>query len=175
MMRFDTKRDSFLLLADVAARLPRDRFSLVLVGDGPARPEIETAFTNQHNVRFAGQLSSEEIVRLNAASDLFLWPAINEAFGMALLEAQAAGLPAIVGDRPGTRAIVVDNQTGILTPEGDAQALSAAVIALVEDDPRRDQMASAAAEHTRANHDISGAAAFLKHALGELLERKRQA
>ncbi len=174
MMRRDSKRDSFLLLADVADRIPRDRWQLILVGDGPARPDIEAAFGKQSNVRFAGLLGPDDIRSLNAASDLFIWPALKEAFGMALLEAQAAGLPAIVGDRPGTRAIMQNGQTGILTPEGDAPSMASAVRALIDDPDRRRRMGRAAHDHVLANHDIAAAATFLKQKLDQLIETGRR-
>ena len=62
-----------------------------------------------------------------AAADLYLWPAINEAYGMAFLEAQAAGLPVIAGRTGGVPAVVAADETGLLTPVGDAHAFAAAV------------------------------------------------
>ncbi len=61
------------------------------------------------------------------AADLFVWPAINEAFGMALLEAQACGTPVIAGASGGVPAIIADGETGWLSPPGDVAAFAADV------------------------------------------------
>ena len=69
------------------------------------------------------------------ARDLYLWPAINEAYGMAFLEAQAAGLPVVAGRTGGVPAVVADGVTGLLTPIGDAAAFAGAVARLLDGRP----------------------------------------
>ena len=61
------------------------------------------------------------------ASDIFLWPAIDEAYGMAILEAQSLGLPVIAGNSGGVADIVRDNVTGKLTELGDIPAFLNAI------------------------------------------------
>lgn len=173
MMRADSKRRSFLLLADAMRRLKGYNCHLILVGDGPARAEITAAFQADDRVRFAGSLPAGDLRILNASADLFVWPAIGEAFGMALLEAQAAGLPAVIGDRPGTRAMVRDGETAILTAEGDAGALASGIAALLDDPARRTQMGSAARAHIAEYHDIGAAADLLRSVLNPLIGRRR--
>jgi len=173
MMRADSKRRSFLLLADAMRRLNGYNCHLILVGDGPARAEIAAAFQADDRVRFTGSLPAGNLRGLNAAGDLFVWPAIGEAFGMALLEAQAAGLPAVIGDRPGTRAMVRDGETAILTAEGDAGALASGIAALLDDPTRRMQMGSAARTHIAEYHDIGAAADLLRSVLNPLIGRRR--
>ena len=77
-------------------------------------------------VRFAGAVPHAELPAIYASADLYLWPAINEAYGMAFLEAQAAGLPVVAGRTGGVPAVVADGVTGVLTPIGDAAAFAAA-------------------------------------------------
>ena len=72
---------------------------------------------------------------LYASADLYVWPAIGEAWGMALLEAQAAGLPVVVGRSGGIPDIVADGEAGILVQAGDARALALAVATLLDDGP----------------------------------------
>ena len=72
---------------------------------------------------------------LYAAADAYLWPAVNEAYGMAFLEAQAAGLPVVAGRSGGVPDVI--GETGILTPAGDRAAFAEAVAGLLDDETRR--------------------------------------
>jgi len=67
-------------------------------------------------VVFTGALGSEPLRTLMAHADLFVWPGVREPIGMAMLEAQAAGLPVVTGRGPGIAAIVRDGCTGRLVP-----------------------------------------------------------
>jgi glycosyltransferase involved in cell wall biosynthesis len=102
--------------------------------------------------------------RLGAA-DLFVWPAINEAFGMAILEAQASGLPVVAGRSGGVADVVADGLTGLLAPPGDAAAFAAAVRTLLLDPARHAAMAAAARDKIRRDHDLPAAA----HRLAEII------
>ncbi|MDF1748617.1 MAG: glycosyltransferase family 4 protein [Alphaproteobacteria bacterium] len=170
MMRNDGKKLSFLLLAQAMARLKNQNVRLILVGDGPARAEIEAAYAGDNRVCFAGKLESRALRGFNAACDLFVWPALGEAFGMAPLEAQAAGLPVVLGDRPGIRTMVRDGETGLLTPEGDVVAFAVALETVLQDPVRRQEMADAARLHVQENHDLSSAAQLLRTRLIPLIK-----
>lgn len=170
MMRADQKRQSYRLLAEAMRSVETQDFRLILVGDGRARGEIEAAFQGDSRVRFAGALAAGPLRSLTAACDLFTWPAIGEAFGMAPLEAQALGLPVVLGDRPGTRALVRDGETGLLSPEGDAAAFAQAVETLLRDPARRETLGRAAARHVADRHDIDSAAQRLKAAIHPLID-----
>lgn len=173
MMRSDQKKQSFSLLAEAIHSLPDDpAFQLVLVGDGAARSDIEAAFSGDDRVRFAGTLTPAPLRSLTTACDLFVWPAIGEAFGMAPLEAQALGLPVVLGDRPGTRAMIRDGETGLLTPEGDASAFTAAIKTLLQDRERLGRMGQAAKTHVARHHDISVAARVFRECLPPLLQER---
>jgi glycosyltransferase involved in cell wall biosynthesis len=92
---------------------------------------------------------------------------------MALLEAQAAGLPVVAGRNGGIPDIVVDGETGILVPIGDASAFAAAVAALMDDAPRRHMMGDAAQIRMRARHDIAIASRMIDGALRHLIRTGR--
>jgi glycosyltransferase involved in cell wall biosynthesis len=79
---------------------------------------------------------------------------------MALVEAQAAGLPAVAGNRPGIAAVIDDGTTGLLTPVGDADAFARALASLIDVPARRAAMAAAAA-HTAQRFDLRSSAAQL--------------
>lgn len=170
MMRPGAKRESYRVLARAIGTLDRQDVHWLMVGDGPARPEIERDFSGDSRVRFTGALPARALSQLNAAADLFVWPAIDEAFGMAPLEAQAAGLPVVLGDRPGTRAMVRPDKTGLLTPEGDPDALRLAVRGLLDAPERLAAMSDAAHRHVMENHDIAGAAERLRTCLQPLID-----
>ena len=96
---------------------------------------------------------------------------MNEAFGMAILEAQAAGLPVVAGNSHGVRDIVGDGETGHLTPQRDAPAFAAALGGLLDDPARRATMAKNALFNAGETHDIAGAAETLNAALAIACER----
>ena len=157
MMRPGDKLKSYRVLG-AALSLIRDRDWILLVaGDGEASAEVASVLDFGDRVQFLGRLEAVEIDALHAASDLCAWPAVNEAYGMALLEAQAAGLPVVAGDRPGVRQIVRHGQTGSIASAGDPAAFADAVAALLDEPAQRLEMSAAALEVTRTEHDIGAA------------------
>jgi glycosyltransferase involved in cell wall biosynthesis len=113
MMRAGDKLASYRVLAQVLAACTDRPWTLLVAGDGPARPAVEAAFGPLGGrTRLLGACAPTRLAGLCAAADLFVWPAINEAWGMALLEAQAAGVPAIAGDAGGVGEILRDGRTG---------------------------------------------------------------
>ena len=171
MMRTRDKLDSYRVLARAFALLKDREWRALLVGDGPARAEIEALMAPfGSRVRFAGAVQHAELPALYAAADLYLWPAINEAYGMAFLEAQAAGLPVVAGRTGGVPAVVADGVTGLLTPIGDAASFADAVARLLDAPAERARLGAAAAARVAAHHDERAAA----HALGAALATLRR-
>jgi len=174
MQRHGDKLHSYEVLAQALGRLGGGDWQLVIAGDGPARAEVAAAFAPLGpRVVQAGQLDEASLAGLMAASDLFVWPAINEAYGMAILEAQACGLPVVAGAGPGVAAIVEDGKTGRLVPAGDADTFAAAVRGLLADPDLRARFARQAAAKVAATHDLSGAAARLDAVLAGCRVRRR--
>ena len=81
------------------------------------------------------------------AFDLFAFPSRNEGLGSILLDVMDHGVPIIASDVDGIPDIVHDDSTGVLVPTGDAQALAAAIVALVADAPRRERLVAGARRH----------------------------
>ena len=164
MMRDDVKCRSYLLLAEALQRLHRP-WQILLVGDGPARTEIEAAFVPLGDrVVFAGALPDPDL-RACYACDLFVWPAVREAYGLAMLEAQAAGLAVVAGREGGVAEVVQHDRTGILTPPRDSRALAQAVEALLGDPARRRAMGDAASRFVAEHRSLAQAASALDDAL----------
>lgn len=129
--------------AAVIERLERQNVphhSLV-VGDGPARKEMEARLPN---ATFTGFLKGEDLARAYASSDLFLFPSDTETFGNVTLEAMASGLPTICADAAGSRDLVEDGTTGCLCPPGDLEAFTEITRDLIVDDPLSDRLSMAA-------------------------------
>ncbi len=175
MMRPGDKLASYRLLAEALARLPDSAWQLLIVGDGPARGEVEQAFAalaapdgGGRRVHFAGAVGERELPALLAGCDLLAWPAINEAYGMSLLEAQAAGLPVVAGRSGGVPALVDSGDTGLLSNPGDAAAFAADLERLLGDPERRDQIGRAALAKVAREHSLEQAAVSLKHILETL-------
>jgi glycosyltransferase involved in cell wall biosynthesis len=87
-----------------------------------------------------------------AACDLYAWPAVNEAYGMALLEAQAAGIPVVSCATRGVPDVVVDGRTGALVPPRNPAALAQRLRELLADPARLAAIGSAAAARARSRY-----------------------
>ena len=169
MMRPGDKVESYTQLAAALDRLEDRSWQLLIVGDGPASDAVHGLFTRfgGARVRHGGAVPVDELPAIYAAADLFVWPAVGEAFGMAILEAQAAGLPVVAGNLRGVPDIV-DADSGILTPPGDDAAFAAAIGGLLADGARRRRMSRAARRRVAVGHGIAGAAVALNQRLHEL-------
>jgi len=113
----------------------RRGLSLVIVGDGPARPSLERIAGP--TVRFAGRLSDREVADLFAHCRAFILPG-TEDFGLTPLEANAAGRPVVAFASGGALDTVRDGETGVFFRAPDATALAQALDAVSarEWDPR---------------------------------------
>jgi teichuronic acid biosynthesis glycosyltransferase TuaC len=139
-------------LAILAPRHPGLRYEIV--GDGPERAQLE-ALATERNLRdrviFAGQLPPAEARSRAAAADLFVLPSVDEAFGVAYIEAMAAGVPAIGCEREDGPDEIVAAGPGLLqAPPRNPQALAAALDRLLSDDAARavlGQQARSTVEH----------------------------
>jgi len=167
MFRSGNKLASFRALAAALALLPGGDWQLLLAGDGPERAAVAAAMAAlpADRVRFLGALAADILPALYAASDLYVWPAVGEAYGMALLEAQASGLPAVAGAERGVPDVVADGTGGVLVPPGDAAALAGAVRRLLDDPTRRGRLGEAARRFAVGERDLPAAARRLDAAL----------
>lgn len=123
MMRSGDKLASYQIIAETLAELDGD-WHLQIAGDGPARPQVEALMAPfGDRVSFLGQLSREALADTYQHAGLFLWPGVNEAFGMVYLEAQSYGLPVVAQNRPGMRDVLAPGQYPL--PEEGPKALAA--------------------------------------------------
>jgi glycosyltransferase involved in cell wall biosynthesis len=173
MMRFGDKLSSYRVLGRALNRIMDRRWTLVVVGDGAARSDVEQALAALGGrVRWLGCVGEHALPAVYAAADLFVWPAVNEAYGMALLEAQAAGLAVVAGRCGGVPDIVGDGETGCLVPAGDAAACAGAVARLLDDPGLSQAMGRRAALRVARRHDLAPASAALAGFLNPLSRTK---
>jgi glycosyltransferase involved in cell wall biosynthesis len=116
---------------------------LAIVGDGPARAELEQAFAGLP-VSFVGYLRGPELARAYASSDLFVFPSDSEAFGNVVLEAMASGLPVVAAAAGGVADLVEHDATGLMFTATDVDALQAAIDRYLADAELRRQHGQAA-------------------------------
>lgn len=173
MMRADVKQRSYEVLARALGRLADRPWALLVVGDGPARPAVEAALRAAagDRLRLLGALAPEALASVYAAADLLVWPAVGEAYGMALLEAQAAGVPVVAGAEGGVAEVVAHGIGGLLVPPRAPEAFAGAIAALLDEPARRRALGAGAAERVRTRHDRPVAAARLAEALGTAAAR----
>ena len=172
MMRPGDKLASYRLLAAGLKALADLPWTLDVAGDGAARAEVERLFEPlSARVRFRGEIADRAALReLYDRSHLLVWPAVNEAYGMALLEAQARGCPVVAGAFGGVASVVRDGETGRLTAPGDVEAFAAAVRALILDPQARQRYGLAARRFVESDRTLDHAADRLRRALMPLVE-----
>ena len=167
MMRPGDKLASYRALAGALGRLRDLSWRLVVAGDGAARAEVEAALgaAIPGRAAFLGALGLKQVAAAYAAADLCVWPAVNEAYGMATLEAQAAGLPVVSCAARGVPDVVEHGRTGLLAPAGDEAALAGLVRELLLDADQRSRLSAGAVAFAAGERSLESAAARLAQLL----------
>lgn len=172
MMRPGDKLASYQALAQALARICDLPWRLSIVGDGPMRDDVRALFAGLPDVRieWLGQQEPAGIARILAGSALYVWPGCGEAYGLAYLEAQAAGVPVVAWATAGVPEVVENSKTGILTAPGDVDAYAAAIATLLRNEEERLRMAGNARAGVVRDHSLDAASkaidAILQHHLG---------
>ena len=140
---------------------------LLLLGAGPLEAALRQQAGADATIRFAG--FRPELRHFLGHLDLLIHPALKEGLGVALLEAQAAGVPVVAAAAGGIPEAVADGETGLLVPPGDAQALGDAVLRLLADEPLRRQLGAAGETRIRRDFSPAGMVAAYRDLYRELL------
>ncbi|MEW5422448.1 glycosyltransferase family 4 protein [Amorphus sp. 3PC139-8] len=168
MMRPGNKAACYRVLADALAKLADLPWHLTIAGDGEASSEIRPLF-DPARTTFLGCVDRPTLLDAYRDADIFVWPAVNEPFGLVFLEAQAAALPVVGGRSRGVPEIVADGETGLLVPQNDPDAFANALATLIRTPERRATFGAAGRTRVLARHDLVPATA----AIGRLLETSR--
>jgi phosphatidylinositol alpha-mannosyltransferase len=138
------------VLLDAFAALSRDAV-LWVAGDGPETEALRAR--GVPGVEWLGRISDREKARRLRGATVYCAPSLRgESFGMVLLEAMAAGAPAVASDIPGYRAVARPDQEALVVPPGDAGALRDGLRRLLEDEATRRRFTEAGA---RRAHELS--------------------
>lgn len=130
-------------LLEALAELPGVRAAIV--GEGELREELERRARDldvAERVIFTG--ARDDVPDLLASFDVFAFPSLFEGLCLAVIEAQAAGVPVVATPVGGIRETVVDGETGLVVPVGDARSLAAGIRRLLDDRPEAARLAEEA-------------------------------
>ncbi len=146
---------------EAIAALPRIRrthpgTTLTIAGDGTQQDwlvEVARKHKVLKTVHFAGLVDHDELLRLMRRADVAVLPSHYEPFGIAALEAAAAGIPLVTSNVGGLGEAVIDGETGVSFPPRDVTALAAAVRRVLDDPVAAQQRAIAARERLTSDFD----------------------
>lgn len=150
------KRVDDLIFAVETLRQTRTKLRLILIGDGPRREQLEQ-FTRDvgctEHVRFLGHRSDTD--RWLALMDVFCLASSFEGMSNSLMEAMAAGKPAVVSDIPPNCELVIPGETGYLVPTGDRVATMQFLRVLMDDPALRQRLGAAGRERMQREFSVS--------------------
>jgi N-acetyl-alpha-D-glucosaminyl L-malate synthase BshA len=140
-------QDIVYIFAEVNKHIPG---KLLFIGDGPERPAVENLCREMglcDEMRFVGK--QEQMEEILAVADLFILPSEYESFGLAALEAMAAGVPVISTNVGGLPEIIVNGETGYMSDIGDIDGMSQNAIAILKDPLVLKEFKTRAAAHAQ--------------------------
>lgn len=124
-----------------------DRIKPMIVGDGPARRDLEEMLPE---ACFTGFLTGNELAKAYASSDVFLFPSDTETFGNVTLEAMACGVPVVVADATGSKSLVEPGVNGYLATPRKPAEFAGCVESIIKDEGKREEMSKAARQKALA-------------------------
>jgi glycosyltransferase involved in cell wall biosynthesis len=177
MMRAGAKLDSYTLLAKALSQLKASNWKLLVIGEGPARKDIEPMFdwAPHDKIRFAGEKSQAETLGIMQQADILAWPGIREAYGMVYLEAASFGVPSVAVNNMGVPEVVKHGETGLLAEFGDAAAYTACLDRLIGDSVMRGTLGKGAKAFMENERSVAMAASRLREIINPVLAETVQA
>ena len=132
-------------LLSLSLQLPdkiKNQVHWLIVGDGPSKEEMRKKAPE--NMTFAGYLNGENLAKVYASSDIFVFPSPTETFGNVVLEALATGTPVIGANSGGVKNIIHQEVTGFLCEPQNTEQFKHALIHLLENNNLRHAMSEEA-------------------------------
>jgi len=143
--------------------------SLIVIGDGPLRPDMERLASGRPWMRTLGFVNQGEIGEWCGAADLFVLPSDREPWGLAVNEAMAAGAVPIVSDTVGCAPDLVTPEVGWVHATGDIDALARAIAEGCQPGALTERRA--AAQRRSAEYGIAATAHGIETAVAAVLDR----
>jgi glycosyltransferase involved in cell wall biosynthesis len=171
-------QEDFVRAAAVVVGEFGDRVEFLVVGEdnsrgGEYRARVEQLVSGlglRGHVRLMGRLKEDELACLVASFDLFVSASRSEAFGMAMVEALACGVPVVATATDGAREIIEEGVTGLLVPVGDVNSLASSIASLLEDEGRRKAFGASALESARRRFDVTRMVEATERVYAEAIE-----
>lgn len=150
----------------------RTTLRLVIVGDGPLRPKIESYIADA-GLADVSWLPGDrtDIPELLRSMDIFVLPSLGEGISNTILEAMASGLPIVATDVGGNPELVEPNINGILIPVGDSDKLADSIEALVQDPEKRQSFGAASSRKVSEKHNWERTVESYMQVYDQLLQR----
>ncbi len=160
------------LLLRACAALPAEAQPLLrIVGDGPARPDMEAEAQRVYpRAQFLGARHGSDLEALFASADLFVLPGTG---GLAVQQAMAHGLPVVVAEGDGTQDDLVREENGWRVPPGDLQALIAVLRTALHDVERLRRMGQESYRIVSQEVNIEQMAAVFLQAINMVIDQER--
>ncbi len=180
MMRAGDKMNSYIKLAAALRLLLHLPWRLSVIGDGPLRDDVQALFADipADRIIWHGRREPNEIAVVFAQSTLYVWPGCGEAYGLAYLEAQAAGLPVVAFDTAGVPEVVDGGYSGVLTTNDDEEAYAAAIEKFLENEQYCALLSNQASAHVQHKHSFEQACktlnSILYNYIGPINETSKQ-
>jgi len=125
----------------------KDKIHLIITGDGPIRQELEQLMPE--NTTFTGNLMRQDLSRIYASSDIFVFPSSFETFGNVVIEAFASGLPVVGVNKGGVKNLVHPGINGFLAEPNQAESFAAEIEKLLLHDLVRCQCGNEALKEAK--------------------------
>ena len=143
------------VFADIASKInkTRDDVEFIWIGGGE---EEDVSLLNKAGVEITGMLDRSDALKLIPSLDIYFQTSAYEGLSLALLEAQASGIPAVVTKIPGNDEVVQHGQTGYVGE--DEEKLTSQLLELIESPSKREEMGLYAKEHTEEHFSLGAMA-----------------
>jgi glycosyltransferase involved in cell wall biosynthesis len=161
-------------LPAVLAAMPTVHYLIIGSGEAEYSTRLKAMTVERgiaERVHFAG--FQESVASYLSALDLYVHPSLKEAFGLAVVEAMAMGKAVVATTTGGLPEVVAQGETGLLVPPRDAESLAAAVVSLLEDKIRREQMGRSGKSRAQERFSLDASVRHMEELYGEVLEARK--